>query len=456
VFFRQILQTDLGCASYLIADGGEAAVVDPRWDIQPYLAAAEAAGARIRHVLETHNHADHVSGRRRLVAATGATPHIPAEPGDPDSSGLREGDVIGVGDTEIRVLAAPGHRPEHLAFLVVDRSGGEPDRLLSGDSLLVGGVARPDLAVAASEGAAALFDTLQRLEALGEQVEVWPAHVGASLCGSGTLTDATSSTIGDELRRNPLLGIAGRDAFVRELTASSPVRPPRVARIVELNTTGPPDPPEVPELSARELSDRRRSAACVVDIREAEVYDRAHLAGSLNFPATGSSAGNRVAWATNPDEPIVVVADTMAAAHAFTERLLAAGLWNVTGVAVADPEAWEAAGLTVAAARAISPGEVARGLAGHELQLLDVRDESEWRLGHVEGSRHLPLPELGDGSRLSLPVDRPLAVACEAGTRAALATSVLRRAGYPLAVRMTGGIPELQRSAPLPAGSPLR
>jgi hydroxyacylglutathione hydrolase len=135
VFFRQILQTDLGCASYLIADGGEAAVVDPRWDIEPYLAAA------------------------------------------------------------------------------------------------------------APEGAAALFDTLHRLERLGEQVEVWPAHVGGSLCGSGSVTDRTSSTIGDELRENPLLGIAARDEFVRELTAASPARPPRVARIVELNMNGPPEPP---------------------------------------------------------------------------------------------------------------------------------------------------------------------------------------------------------------------
>ncbi|HET9719943.1 MAG TPA: MBL fold metallo-hydrolase [Solirubrobacteraceae bacterium] len=456
MYFRQILQTDLGCASYLIADGGEAVVVDPRWDIEPYLEAAEELGARIRHVLETHNHADHVSGRRRLLSATGAIAHTPADPGDEESAGLREGDLIAVGEVEIRVMAAPGHRPEHLAFLVVDRSGREPERLLSGDSLLVGGVARPDLAVAASDGAAALFETLQRLGGLGDEVEVWPAHVGGSLCGSGSLTDATFSTIGDELRHNRLLGIAAREDFIHELTSSSPVRPPRVARIVELNTSGPPEAPPLPELDAGELMRLGPGGACVLDVRDAESYDRAHLSGSLNLPAESSSAGNRAAWATDPEEPIVIVADTASAAAAFAHRLLSAGLWNLRGVLVADPEAWRAAGLTVESGRVLTPVEVAQGLSRGELELVDVRDESEWRLGHVDGARHLPLPVLADGRGVDLPADRPLAVACAAGARAALAASVLRRQGYSGASRMTGGIPELLRSVPLPVGSQLR
>lgn len=445
MFFRQILQTDLGCASYLIADGGEAAVVDPRWDIQPYLTAAEEAGARILHVLETHNHADHVSGRRRLVAATGATAHTPADPADADSPGLRSGDVITLGQTEIRVLAAPGHRPEHLAFLVVDRTGQEPERLLSGDSLLVGGVARPDLAVAAPEGASDLFDTLHRLESLGAGVEVWPGHVGGSLCGSASLTDATSSTIGDELRVNPLLSISTREDFVRELTSSKPVRPPRVARIVELNTYGPPDPPTLPELDADDLGRLWSQGICVLDVREPDEYDRAHLAGSLNLPASGSSAGNRAAWATGPEEPIVLVGRSVSEARDFSQRLLSAGLWNLSGVSAADPAGWRAAGLTVLDCSVTSPEDVARGLAAGELELIDVRDDAEWELGHVDGSRRLPLPDLGDGSSTALPRDRPLAVACTVGNRAALAASILRRRGYAQAVRMTGGIPELMR-----------
>lgn len=443
MFFRQILQTDLGCASYLIADRGEAAVVDPRWEIDAYLAALAEAGATLRYVLETHNHADHVSGRRRLVAATGATALTPVDPNDPSSAGLREGDVITVGAVEIQVLGAPGHRPEHLAFLVRDPAGGSPERLLSGDSLLVGGVARPDLAVAAREGATGLFDTLQRLTSLDDAVELWPAHVGASLCGSGSVTTATSSTIGQERQANPLLQIPERDEFVDSLTSSSVVRPPRVARIVELNLDGPPDPPALAELSPRELADALSSGACVLDIRDPESFDAAHLAGSLNLPADGSGVGNRAAWATEVDEPIVIAAPELDGAREFAGRLLSAGLWNLAGVAAADPAGWASAGLPVSSSRAFTPDEVARGLSQGDLDLLDVRDPAEWRLGHVEGSAHLPLPELGDGTGLELPRDRPLAVACAAGARGALAASVLRRRGYEQAARMTGGIPQL-------------
>jgi hydroxyacylglutathione hydrolase len=253
-----------------------------------------------------------------------------------------------------------------------------------------------------------------------------------------------------------MLGIAERAEFVGQLTASSPARPPRVARIVELNTTGPPDPPPLPELNARDLSRLGQDRICVLDVREPDDYDQAHLTGSLNLPASGSSAGHRAAWATQPEEPIVLVGPSASAARAFAERLLSAGLWNLSGVAAADPTGWEAEGLAVGAARALIPAEVARGLAGGELELVDVRDASEWRLGHVQAARHLPLPELGDGSRVALPADRPLAVACEAGTRAALAASVLRRRGYTLAARMIGGLPELLRPATLPVGSPLR
>src|SRR5213082_3404993 len=145
MYFRQILHPDLGCASYLIADRGVAAVVDPKWQIDDYLAAALDAGAEIRHVLETHTHADHVSGRRRLAGATAAAVHVPADPADPAAPGLRAGDVVGVGSLELLAIASPGHRPEHLAYLV--RSDGRASMLLSGDSLLVGDVARPDLAV---------------------------------------------------------------------------------------------------------------------------------------------------------------------------------------------------------------------------------------------------------------------------------------------------------------------
>ncbi|MGH2885534.1 MAG: MBL fold metallo-hydrolase, partial [Solirubrobacteraceae bacterium] len=249
MYFRQILHDDLGCASYLIADRGEAAVIDPKWEIDEYLKEAARAGAEIRHVLETHNHADHVSGRRRLAAATGATLHVPDRPGRP---GVRDGDVVRVGEVELVALASPGHRPEHLAYAVHRR--GEISLLLSGDSLLVGDVARPDLAVDAAEGAQAMWHTVRRLTALGDHVELWPAHVGGSLCASRSASSATSSQIGQERRTNPLLRLDDPAAFTSELTHSMPARPPNVARVVALNLEGAADPGPSAVLDAGRLA----------------------------------------------------------------------------------------------------------------------------------------------------------------------------------------------------------
>ena len=443
MFFRQIVQKDLGCASYVIADNGEAVVIDPQWEVEPYLAAARDADARILHVLETHNHADHVSGRLRLIAATGAVPHVPADPTQPGSPGLRGGDRVRVGGVEVRAVAAPGHRPEHLAYVVHTLDHSVPDRLLSGDSLLVGAVARPDLAVAEQEGAEALFETLRRLEALGDEIEVWPAHLGGSLCGSGSLTEASSSTIGTERQTNPLMSLGPKAAFVAEITASSPARPPRVERVVSLNVAGAEEPPPLRRIGKAALSGLISEGACVLDTRPSERFDAAHLLGALNLPGTGTGLGNRAGWVTRPDEPIVIVADSEADGAAFADHLYAAGIWSLEGIAVADVGVWSTAGLSVRSSIALTPRHVAAGLADGRLDLLDVRDDSEWRLGHVSGSLHLPLSVLGDGSRVELARDRPLAVACGAGSRAALAASVLRRRGYRLATRMTQGIPSL-------------
>ena len=207
MFFRQVLHADLGCASYVIADDGVAAVVDPKWEIEDYLALADEQGFAIRHVLETHNHADHVSGRGRLAAATGATIHVSPTPGLAyDHEVLADGDVLEFGDVRIEALATPGHRPEHTAYVIYDRArGDEPWAVLTGDSLFVGDVARPDLAVDAAEGARVLHASLERLLALPDHVQVLPGHLGGSLCGSAAMSEAPASTIGFERRFNTLL-----------------------------------------------------------------------------------------------------------------------------------------------------------------------------------------------------------------------------------------------------------
>jgi hydroxyacylglutathione hydrolase len=295
MYFRQIIHPDLGCASYLIADHCGAAVIDPKWEIDEYLEAAAEAGAVIRHVLETRNHADHVSGRRRLAAATGARLHAPG--------GLRDGFVVPVGELELVALATPGHRPEHVSFLVHEE--GIPRLLLSGDSLLVGDVARPDLAVPAEGAARSPRSRLNRFLRPDDEIEVWPAHVGGSPCAS----------------------------------------PSSVERVVELNLRGAADPGPVGELDPNALAEVV-DRVCLLDVRDPESFDAGYLDGSINLPASGRGLGPRAGWATGA-EPIVLVSPSLDAGRATIEVLRAAGVWNLFGLSVADPDGWEEAGLAV-------------------------------------------------------------------------------------------------------------
>ncbi len=445
MYFRQILHDDLGCASYLIADRGEAAVIDPKWEIDEYLDEAARAGAEIRHVLETHNHADHVSGRCRLAAATGAALHVPDRPGRP---GVQEGDVVRVGEVELVALASPGHRPEHVAYAV--RRGGEIGRLLSGDSLLVGDVARPDLAVDASEGAQAMWHTVRRLAALGDHVELWPAHVGGSLCASRSASSATSSRIGQERRTNPLLRLPDAAAFASELTRSMPARPPNVKCVVALNLEGAADPGPSAVLDAGGLARALADGACVLDIRDPEGFDAAHLAGAINLPAGGHGLGTRAGWAVGAEEPVALIGPSIEAARAGAELLRAAGIWNLVGLSRADPPAWAEAGIEVRSAEALAPDLVRPRLEDNQLTLIDVRDPAEWSDGHVERSRSLPLSELGDGRNGGPALEAPIAVVCASGIRAAVAASILRRRGHDPVWRVSGGIAALAA-----AGAPM-
>ena len=442
--FHQVLNDELGCASYLLADRGEAIVVDPRWDVDIYLELAAGAGARIVHVVETHDHADHVSGRGRLTRRTGALAHRPHRDGDPAAPGMRPGDELRAGRIRMTAIATPGHRPEHLSLLVSD---GERDLdgwcLLAGDSLLVGDVARPDLAVAAEDGARDLHASVQRIFALGDHVELWPAHIGGSLCGGGRLSAKTSSTIGFERRAQAAAGL-GADAFVTAIAARTPPRPPNIARIVALNQGALDVEPAAPAvLDAAGLRDAVGAGATVLDVRPAAAFDALHLRGALAL-GTGANRATRAGWIVDPDEPLVVVASDVAGAQRFAGALHAVGLWSVAGVAAADPAAWRAAGCAVAEAPAWSVDDVARALRERSVTLVDVRERDEHEAGHVPGSLSLPLHVLADGRRSLPPLAGRVAVACATGPRAALAASLLRRAGHRDVVHVAGGgIPDL-------------
>lgn len=446
MFFEQVLYRDLGCASYIFGDGAEAIVVDPRWDIEVYLRIAERERMRIAHVLDTHDHADHVSGRLRLAQATGARAYRPARGSQRSRDEIAAGDELMVGEVRLKALATPGHRPEHLAFAVFDLArASEVWLLLTGDSLLVGDVGRPDLAVDATQGAHALYSSLRPLLELGDHVEVWPAHIGGSLCGGAGLSGKSSSTIGFERHHNPVLRLAEPE-FSEILMWSMPPRPPNIETVVELNQgTDPQSPPELALVKASRLQALLRSPVTVIDGRLPAEFDAFHLAGSLNLPAISVGVGTRAGWSVRPEEPILIVAEDADTARGMALALHAVGLWRTVGCTIADESSWKGEGLPVAGAEAWDIEQLAAGLRSGRVDLIDVRDSSEWAGGHVAGSRHLPLHRLRDGHGTHLRANgRTTAVACAGGLRAAFAASILRRAGCRDVVRVAdGGILDL-------------
>lgn len=308
MFFRQILHDDLGCASYVIADGGEAAVIDPKWEIEDYLALAQEQGLQITHILETHNHADHVSGRGRLHDATGATIHVSADAGvEYEHEPLADGEAVEFGQVRIVARATPGHRPEHTAYAVEDRSRGEtPWLLLTGDSLFVGDVARPDLAVEPEKGARDLYRSLRSLDRLDDYVEVWPGHIGGSLCGGAGMSETPGSTLGFERRFNRFLKIDNANEFVRELTRDLAPQPPNFKRIVELNR-GPllTETAQLDAVTPARLQQLLEEGATLIDGREPREFDAAHIPGSINVTMVKAAVGTRAAWVVEPNTEVV-------------------------------------------------------------------------------------------------------------------------------------------------------
>jgi glyoxylase-like metal-dependent hydrolase (beta-lactamase superfamily II) len=439
MLFRQIIHEDLGCASYLVGDPGSgvAAVVDPQWDVEPYLQLARLHGVRIEHVLETHNHADHVSGHGRLARASGATIHVSELAGaEYGHEPFADGWVLTLGgEVAIEAIHTPGHRPEHTSFLLRDAArGGDPVAVLSGDSLFVGDVARPDLAIEPREGAAAIFRSLhERLLSLPDEVEVWPGHLGGSLCGSSGISMRTSSTIGFERRHNRALAFESEEEFVADAVGSLGERPPNVEHIVALNqgplleSIGSPA-----RLTPRRFEAAIANGALAVDSRTNEQFDEAHVPGAISASAYDTGFATKVAQVAPPDAELVVVAASDGNELAAAELLAAVGL-AVRGFLGGGMSAWRAEERPVARIPTIDPGELDSLLGGDDPPLVvDVRRRSEFAGGHVDGALNIPYGELPD--RLDeLPREQRIATICKAGKRSGLAASVLQREGFEVA-----------------------
>jgi glyoxylase-like metal-dependent hydrolase (beta-lactamase superfamily II)/rhodanese-related sulfurtransferase len=448
MFFRQVLHEDLGCASYVVADGGEAAVIDPKWEVRDYLALADEHGFRIRHVLETHNHADHVSGKGRLAKTTGAEIHVPEGAGVAfDHRRVRDGDSIAVGAVTITALATPGHRPEHTAFLVADGArGSDPWLVVTGDSLFVGDVARPDLAVEPDDGARDLRRSMLRLLELDDFAEVWPGHIGGSLCGGAGMSEKPGTTIGFERRFNRLLQLDGEQAFVGELTANLAPQPPNFERIVELNR-GPllTEAAAIEPLAPARAKTMMDEGATLLDGRSPREFDGIHVPGSINVTMTRAAVGTRAAWILDPEADVLVAAATDAEAERMARLLEAVGFRRIAGSLAGGVTAWQEAGLPTESTPAIDIHELADRLRSADIALVDVRDDDEWSEGHVEDSIHVPYHDLRDGVPASLrAAGRERAVACSAGNRSSIAASLLKRAGVENVIHVAdGGVADL-------------
>jgi hydroxyacylglutathione hydrolase len=447
MYFKQFYLGCLAQASYMIGSKGEAAVVDPRRDVEAYLEEAGREGLKIKHVIETHLHADFVSGHRELAARTGAKIYFGARAQAKfDCVAVREGDEVVLGDVTLRFLETPGHTPESLSVLVIDRAKSqEPEAVLTGDTLFIGDVGRPDLLgakMSAQELAGMLYDSLhEKLLRLPDSVAVYPAHGAGSLCGRN-ISSETSSTIGQQRRFNYALQPMAREEFVRMMTTDLPEAPPYFSRDVRLNREGPanlselPDPPALPPDAVEAM---RQAGAVILDTRPAAQYATGHVPGSLNIGLGGqfaSWAGSLIA----PEKPIVLITEDEDHVAEARTRLARVGLENVGGYLAGGLLAWHESGRPVATTDQISVDELRHRIAQDEVgQLVDVRRPGEWQAGHIAQARHLPLNQLAERAA-ELDRGKPVTAICAGGYRSSIATSLLEQQGCARIVNVVGGM----------------
>ena len=461
--FKQFYMGCLAQASYLLGSGGEAAIVDPRRDVDIYIDEAKARGLSIRYVIETHLHADFVSGHRELAERTGATVPISHRAnGAFPHQGVKDGDTVRVGALSLRILETPGHTPESISVLVTDTlASDKPQMVLTGDTLFIGDVGRPDLlgskGITAEHMAGLLYDSLhEKLLPLPDDVLVYPAHGAGSLCGKNLSKD-TFSTIGRQRETNVALQPMDRDEFVRFLTRDAPEIPPYFPMDVEINRRGAAtlEPGMRPKaLGAAEVKGMQSAGAVVVDVRSSEDYASGSVPQSLNIGLDGQFASWAGTLLDSTRDLVIVARDEAGAVEART-RLARVGLERVVGWLAGGLSEWRQAGLPVETTAQVTVGELRDVLAGREpaaapgFQVVDVRRAGEWSGGHIEGAIHAPLHVLEDHAAYLDPTLRTYVV-CGGGYRSPMAAELLREIGVKDVVDVKGGMAEWKaRGLPL-------
>jgi hydroxyacylglutathione hydrolase len=448
MYFKQFYLGCLAHASYLIGSGTEAAVVDPQRDIDIYLEDAKAQGFQIKYVIETHLHADFVSGHHELAARTGAKIYFGARAEAKfDFVAVHEGDEIVMQDVTLRFLETPGHTPESISVLVFDRaqSATVPYGVLSGDTLFIGDVGRPDLLgsrMPAKELAGLMYDSLhEKMLTLPDETKVFPAHGAGSMCGRN-ISSETSSTIGEQRRFNYALQPMPKDAFVQMMTTDLPEAPSYFSRDARMNLEGPALIDELPEPIAfppEAVQKMQRGGHLVLDTRPASHYGTGHVPGSLNVGLSGQFAS----WAgalIKPEVPLLIVAEDFESVREARTRLARVGVERVSGYLKDGVLAWHQAGLPLSTTEQISVEELSRRFEEKSVDtVIDVRRPPEWSSGHIENAVHMPLNHLSE-SALSLNRDAKIAVLCAGGYRSSIACSLMEQLGFRHISNVVGGM----------------
>lgn len=444
--FERFFDEGLAQASFLVGceRTKQAVVIDPRRDASIYIEAARQRGVTIVAAIETHVHADFVSGAS-VLARHGA--RVYTGPGADlafDHHEVVDGEVLPIGDVTLRFLHTPGHTFEHIAILA--ETPGSPTRLFTGDLLFVGGVGRPDLVGEAQTRrlASDLFDSLGRIMALGDAVEIHPGHGAGSLCGAG-IGKEPSSTIGRERAQNAMLRHAERASFVAAVLADIPPTPPYFARMKRINKEGPPqiDPArKLPALRPAAAAALAADGALILDLRRAAAFADGHPDGAINI-GHGTKVGYWAGWVVPADAPLILLADEAAEAQDAALQLHRVGLDRIEGTIAGGFDAWVGAGLSTARIGQMPAAELRDRVARGGLTLVDVRTPGEWQNGHLDGAINMPVGEIPVRAA-ELPRDGTIATICEGGYRSSLAASLFAHEGFQEVTNVVGGMAALR------------
>jgi glyoxylase-like metal-dependent hydrolase (beta-lactamase superfamily II)/rhodanese-related sulfurtransferase len=448
MYFKQFYLGCLAHASYFIASEGEGAVVDPQRDVDQYVDEAKARGLKIKYVIETHLHADFVSGHRELADRTGAKIVFGAKAGATfPHIDVHDGDELKVGNVRLRILETPGHTPEGISILVDDPTDlDKPMKVLTGDTLFIGDVGRPDLAggqgFTPQQMAAMLYDSLhQKLMPLADSVEVYPAHGAGSMCGRNISKDK-SSTIGQQRLFNYALKPMSKEEFVEMMTSELPEAPAYFSQDAEMNRSGAPALEELPrpaELSPAEVKRLSGEGYLVLDVRPAAAFGNGHVPGALNIGLTGqfaSWAGTLIRQGT----PILLVADGEAGVDEAVQRLARVGIESVKGFLGGGMYAWDKAGERASTVAQMPVDELRHQIEEiPNLQLIDVRRPTEFASGHIAKAISSPLSHLEEHVS-DFNSNLPTAVICQSGFRSSAAASILAKHGFKNLFNIVGGM----------------